>query len=57
MTDMLIIAAAVFGVSAGSILGLLIGTRHTELECEKAYLTGHVDGYRKAQDDSGEVNA
>jgi hypothetical protein len=49
-----LVAAAFAGV-AGFLLGMLATARHVDLECERAYLTGHVDGYRKAQDDSGEV--
>jgi len=41
------IAAAAFGC----VLGMVLITRHHEIEQERAYLTGHVDGYRKAEDD------
>jgi hypothetical protein len=51
----LIIGATIFAASAGTILGLLIGSRHVAEECEMAYLAGHVDGYSKAVADSGEV--
>jgi hypothetical protein len=51
----LVIAAGFIGVAAGAVAGMLIVGRHVEFEVERAYLTGHVDGYRKAQDDSGEV--
>ena len=51
----IIIATAVVSGSVGCIAGMVIVGRHFELECEQAYLTGHVDGYRKAQDDAGEV--
>jgi hypothetical protein len=48
----LLIAAGSVGVAAGCLLGIFIGTRHVDFEAERAYLTGHVDGYRKAEDDS-----
>jgi hypothetical protein len=51
----LLIAAGFIGVAVGAIFGMFIVGRHVEWECEQAYLTGHVDGYRKAEDDSGEV--
>ena len=50
-----IIATAIVSGAFGCIFGMLIVGRHFELECEKAYLYGHVDGYRKASDDAGEV--
>jgi len=54
MTVMLV-AVAIVGFAFGSVLGLIIGARHIELETERGYLHGHVDGYRKALDDAGEV--
>lgn len=51
----LLIAAVIISFGFGATFGIFIVGRHFELENEKAYLTGHVDGYRKAQDDSGEV--
>jgi alpha/beta superfamily hydrolase len=53
----LIIGVLLFGFAFGCIVGMALIGRHVEHECEKAYLTGHVDGYRKAQDDSREVHA
>lgn len=49
------IAVGIVAFAVGCILGLVMGARHVEDECEAAYLYGHVDGYRKAQDDAGEV--
>ena len=46
-----LLAVGFAGLSLGAIGGMLIVGRHIELEVEQAYLTGHVDGYRKAQDD------
>jgi hypothetical protein len=37
--------------TTGFIIGMMVAGRHVERECEMAYLTGHVDGYRKAEDD------
>ncbi len=51
----LLIGVALFGFAFGCIVGMFLVGRHVEQECEVAYVTGHVDGYRKAQDDSGEV--
>jgi hypothetical protein len=51
----LFIGATIVAVSAGTILGMLIASRHIDEECEMAYLAGHVDGYSKAVADSGEV--
>jgi hypothetical protein len=48
----LYIGVLLFGFAAGCIVGLLIASRHLEQQCENAYLTGHVDGYRKAEDDA-----
>jgi len=53
----LLIGSVIIAFAFGATFGIFIVGRHFELECERAYLTGHVDGYRKAQDDSGEVNA
>ena len=47
----LAIAIAVVSAATGCIAGMVIVGRHFELECEQAYLTGHVDGYRKAEED------
>jgi hypothetical protein len=47
-----VIAAGFIGVAVGAAGGMLMVGRHIELECEQAYLTGHVDGYRKAEDDA-----
>lgn len=55
MTAMLFAVSSI-GFSFGAIFGIVMGVRHLELECEKAYLTGHVDGYNKAVADSGEVS-
>ena len=49
------IAVGIVGFAVGMLLGIIIAARHVELECEEAYLYGHVDGYRKAEDDAGEV--
>lgn len=43
----------VFGFAFGCLLGLLIASRHLEHEREVAYVTGHVDGYVKAEDEIG----
>ena len=51
----LCVALVIVGFAFGSVLGLVIGARHIELETERGYLHGHVDGYRKALDDAGEV--
>lgn len=51
----IIVAVAIVSGAFGCVAGMLVTGRHFELECEQAYLTGHVDGYRKAQDDAGEV--
>ena len=50
----LLIAVGIFGVSVGTIVGMLFSARHTDQQCEIAYLSGHVDGYTKAVEDSGE---
>jgi len=55
MATTIAIAAGFVGFALGCVLGLVIGTTHIEDEVEKAYLYGHVDGYRKASDDAGEV--
>jgi len=54
MTVMLL-AAGIVGFAFGCVLGLVMGASHVDHEIEKAYLYGHVDGYRKASDDAGEV--
>ena len=41
--------------SVGTFFGLWMAGRHIDLECESAYLHGHVDGYSKAVADGGEV--
>ena len=51
----LAIVSGIFGLSIGMIAGLFLAGRHVELECETAYLSGHVDGYGKAMLDAGEV--
>ena len=48
------IVAGIIGFIIGVLCGLLAGARHMELECETAYLTGHVDGYGKAVEDGRE---
>lgn len=53
--ETILIAAGIFSFICGTIAGIIIGTRHTDLEAEKGYLTGHVDGYEKALFDLGEV--
>ena len=55
MATTIAIAAGFVGFALGCVLGLVMGTTHIEDEVEKAYLYGHVDGYRKASDDAGEV--
>ena len=54
MTVMLI-AAGTVGFAFGCVLGLIMGASYLDEEVEKAYLYGHVDGYRKGSDDAGEV--
>jgi len=51
----LYVAILFIGISVGAIGGMFIISRHIESEVEQAYLIGHLDGYRKAEDDSGEV--
>ena len=51
----LIVAAGILTFTTGFLFGMLVGVRHVDLECETAYLTGHVDGYGKAMLDAGEV--
>lgn len=46
--ETILIAAGIFSFICGTIAGIIIGTRHTDLEAEKGYLTGHIDGYEKA---------
>ena len=46
-----LIATAIVSAAIGAIAGMSISTRHFDEECEKAYLTGHVDGYCKAEED------
>ena len=50
-----VLAAAALGLLVGRIATRRSDQERCDHECEVAYLTGHVDGYRKAQDDSGEV--
>ena len=45
----LLIAVAIIAFGFGATFGIFIVGRHFELENEKAYLTGHVDGYAKAE--------
>jgi len=54
MTVMLIAVGSI-AFAFGCVFGLILGAMHAEEEVEKAYLYGHVDGYRKASDDAGEV--
>jgi len=54
MTIMLIAVGSI-AFAFGCVFGLITGATHVEDEVEKAYLYGHVDGYRKASDDAGEV--
>jgi hypothetical protein len=49
----LIATALLVATSTGFIFGMLWAGRLTERECELAYLVGHVDGHRKAEDDGG----
>ena len=49
--ELLIITSIAIGMTTGFILGMVWAGRLTQRECEHAYLTGHVDGYRKAEDD------
>lgn len=51
----LYIGIAITAFSLGAIFGIVIVGRHYALENEKAYLTGHVDGYNRAMFDAGEV--
>ena len=51
----MLIAVGIVGFAFGCVLGLIMGASHADEEVEKAYLYGHVDGYRKASDDAGEV--
>ena len=51
----LMIAAGILLFTTGFLFGFMVAVRHVELECETAYLTGHVDGYGKAVADGGEV--
>ena len=45
------IAIAITSAAFGCAIGMALIGRHHEIEHEQAYLTGHVDGYRKAEDD------
>ena len=49
----LLIAAVIIAFGFGAAFGIFVVGRHVELECERAYLTGHVDGYEKAMWDAG----
>ena len=49
------VVLALFTGALGFLIGTMFGRSTVERECEVAYLTGHVDGYGKAMDDSGEV--
>jgi hypothetical protein len=46
--EIIAIAAAMFG---GYVLGLARKDRGIDEEMDRAYLTGHVDGYAKAETD------
>lgn len=46
-----IIATVIVSAAIGAIAGMSISTRYFDEECEKAYLTGHVDGYCKAEEE------
>jgi hypothetical protein len=48
--ELLIAVSMFFGVTTGFILGMVWAGRLVERECEMAYLTGHVDGFRKAEE-------
>lgn len=50
-----VLTVAFASLVIGTAVGLLFGLRHVDRECEKGYLTGHVDGYEKALFDLGEV--
>ena len=47
----LIGTAMFFGCTFGFIVGMMWAGRLVERECEMAYLTGHVDGFRKAEEE------
>jgi hypothetical protein len=47
------VTIAGFFCIAGFVCGVLWGYRLVERECEMAYLTGHVDGHRKAEEELG----
>ena len=51
----LMVAGAILAFTTGFLFGFMVAVRHVDLECETAYLTGHVDGYGKAMLDAGEV--
>ena len=51
MTE-LMLASVIIAFAFGASFGIFVVGRHFELENEKAYLTGHVDGYQKAEDDA-----
>ena len=51
----LIVAGAILTFTTGFLFGFMVAVRHVDLECETAYLSGHVDGYGKAMFDAGEV--
>ena len=53
--SMTAVVAGIIAFTIGTLFGLWIAGRHIDLECETAYLTGHVDGYGKAMFDAGEV--
>jgi hypothetical protein len=49
----ILIATALFlAGTTGFIIGMMVAGRHVERECEMAYLTGHVDGFRKAEEEA-----
>lgn len=49
--ETLIIAAIAF--AAGTVAQVFASGRDIDRECDRAYLTGHVDGYGKALHDAG----
>lgn len=51
----IVLTVAFTSLVIGTAAGLMFGLRHLDRECEKGYLTGHVDGYEKALFDLGEV--
>ena len=54
MTTLIAAVAFLFTV-IGIVFGYSFGMRHLADDCEMGYLSGHVDGYIKAEHDLGEV--